>query len=144
MATTVNKKSKTRIEIDLEKVESFAAVGCTIEQIAINLGISDRTIYNRMAEEKKAGEDAERAGISGAIARGKMKGITAIENSLFKAAQEDWRAASFWLCNRAPDKWQSMNKIEMTGKDGSPLNTPQVIQLVGRIDDSGTDSAEAN
>ena len=126
MATTVNKKSKSRIEIDLDKAESFAAVGCSIEQIAVNLGISERTIYNRMAEEKKAGEDAEHAGISGAIARGTMKGITAIENSLFKAAQEDWRAASFWLCNRASDKWQSMNKVEMTGKGGAPIQPPSI------------------
>lgn len=123
MSTTV-KKSKTRIEIDLEKVESFAAVGCSIEQIAINLGISDRTLYRRIEEEKQLGEEAKMSGLSAAIARGKMKGITAIENSLFKAAQEDWRAASFWLCNRASDKWQSMNKVEMTGKGGTPLQPP--------------------
>ena len=124
MATTVNKKSKGRIEIDLEKVESFAAVGCTIEQIAVNLGISDRTLYRRIEEENQLGEEAKMSGLSGAIARGKAKGITTIENSLFQAAKTDWRAASFWLCNRASDKWQSMNKVEMTGKGGTPLQPP--------------------
>lgn len=121
---TEKKGTKPRIEIDIEKVEGFAAVGCSIEQIAINLGVSEATLYNRMAEEKEAGEEAETRGIRGAIARGRMKGITTIENSLFQAAKVDWRAASFWLCNRAPDKWQSMNKIEMTGKGGTPLQPP--------------------
>lgn len=131
MATDSKQKSKQRIEIDLAKVESFAAVGCTIEQIAINLGVSDRTLYNRMAEEKETGG----SGIADAIARGRMKGITTIENALFKAAQEDWRAASFWLCNRAPDKWQSMNKVEMTGKNGAPI-APPVFNIVAHSEKS--------
>lgn len=123
---TKGKGTKPKIEIDLDKVEGFAAVGCTIEQIAINLGVSEATLYNRMAEEKEAGEEAETRGIRGAIARGKMKGITTIENSLFQAAKTDWRAASFWLCNRASDKWQSMNKVEMTGKGGAPIQPPSI------------------
>lgn len=123
---TKSKGTKPKIEIDLEKVESFAAVGCSIEQIAINLGVSQATLYNRMAEEKEAGEEAEARGIRGAIARGKAKGITTIENSLFQAAKTDWRAASFWLCNRASDKWQSMNKVEVSGRNGSPLQPPSI------------------
>lgn len=127
MATTVKRKTKPKIEIDLVKVESLAAVGCTIEEIAASLGITDRTIYRRMQEEK--------SGVSEAITRGRMKGITTIENALFKAAQEDWRAASFWLCNRANDKWQSMNKIEMTGKNGAPIQPP-VFNIVAHSDKS--------
>lgn len=128
MATTVKRKTKPKIEIDLVKVESLAAVGCTIEEIAASLGITDRTIYRRMQEEKSE--------LSEAITRGRAKGIANVENALYKKAMEgDVGAIKFYLCNRSSDNWSSMNKIEMTGKNGAPIQPP-VFNIVAHSDKS--------
>lgn len=128
MATTVKRKTKPRIEIDLAKVESLAAIGCTIEEIAASLGISDKTIYRRMQEQKSE--------LSAALTRGRAKGIANVENALYKKAMEgDVGAIKFYLCNRAPDSWSSMNKIEMTGKNGAPINPPAItVEFIKNAD----------
>ena len=119
MATAVKRKTKPKIEIDLAKVESLAAVGCSIEEIAASMGISARTIHNRMKEEN--------AEIAEAITRGRAKGIASVENALYKKCIEgDVGAIKFYLCNRSPDSWSSMNKVEMTGKGGTPLQPPAI------------------
>ena len=113
-------RTKPKIEINIGQVERLAAIGCTLEEICLNLGFSYSTL-NRRKKEMKELEDA--------ITRGKAKGVREIENALFKRAQEgDVHAIKFWLCNRT-DKWSSIYKTEVTGANGTPLQPP-VINVV--------------
>ena len=110
------RKTKPRIEIDIAKVESFAAVGCSMEQIAANLGIAPSTLYSRVKENGEIGE---------AITRGRAKGVAKVANALFQKAMDgDVNAQKYYLGNRDPENWASLNKVEMTGKDGIPLQPP--------------------
>lgn len=110
--------SKQRIQIDLKKVEALAAIGCTHEEICLNLGISERTLYRRKNDMAEMAE---------AIKRGQAMGIREIENALFKKAKEgNTTAQIFFLANRAPDRWKSVNRTEVTGAGGTPISAPVI------------------
>lgn len=79
-------------------VQSWARDGLTDKQIAHNMGIGYRTLYewkNRHAQFAQA------------LKNGKDVVDAAVENSLLKAAMagEAW-AVCFWLKNRRPDRWR--------------------------------------
>lgn len=42
----------------------------------------------------------------------------------------DTAAGIFWLKNRKPEEWRDKQDIEMSGKDGKPLNSPQIIIML--------------
>ncbi len=108
--------ARERIQIDIEKVEALAAVGCSYEEICLNLRISSKTFYNKRKENPE---------ITEAIKRGQAKGLATIENALFKKAKEgNVTAAIFYLVNRGNGKWRSINRTEITGADGTPLSPP--------------------
>ena len=50
------KKTKPKIEFDLAKVEELASRGLTNAQIAHNLNVSERTIYNNKKENAEIAE----------------------------------------------------------------------------------------
>lgn len=80
---------------DPEKVESLAARGLTMEQIASCLGIH----YATLAEKRKEFVEFDEA-----IKRGRDKGISIIANSLYESAKEgNTTAQIFFLKARA--KW---------------------------------------
>ncbi len=80
---------------DSDKVESLAARGLTMEQIAHTMGISYQTLNERSKEYTDFAE---------AIKRGKSKGISVIANSLFEGAKSgNTTAQIFFLKARA--KW---------------------------------------
>jgi hypothetical protein len=41
----------------------------------------------------------------------------------------DVTAAIFWLKNRRPDEWRDIKAVELTGKDGGPIQTEDVSAL---------------
>ena len=96
-----------RTEIDLDKIESYAALGLTREQVCNNLGFTSRTWQNH----NKDGSLEE------AYLRGKAKGITEIANALFKKAQEGNTTAQifFLKCNG----WKEESSVEV--KNTSPV-----------------------
>ena len=96
-----------KTEIDLEKIEHFAALGLTREQVAHNLGFTSRTWQNH----NKDGSLEE------AYTRGKSKGISVIANALYqKAKQGNTTAQIFFLkCNG----WKEESAVEV--KNTSPV-----------------------
>jgi transposase len=76
----------------------WARDGLTDEQIAHNMGIRSKTLYewkNRFSE------------ISEALKSGKEVVDYQVENALLKAALEgNTTAQIFWLKNRRPDRWR--------------------------------------
>lgn len=102
MAKTEKKKTKPKIEINLQEVEALAANGLTQQQIADSLGISVSTIESRLRENEE---------FKDAIKRGKSKGIAMIANQLFKKAKSgDTTSMIFFLKTQAG--WKETQTVE--------------------------------
>jgi len=99
-------------KLDIERVESVAAMGGTNEQIASALGVSPTTLRNIRKRDKAVDE---------AIARGKDKADLQVVAALYKKAvgydgldrqnNKVWMAGDttamiFWLKNRRPLEWK--------------------------------------
>ena len=96
-----------KVVIDLAKIESYAALGLTREQVAHNLGFSFKTWtrYNKNGSLEEA------------YTRGKSKGISVIANALYKKAREGNTTAQifFLKCNG----WKEESAVEV--KNTSPV-----------------------
>lgn len=87
----------------IEKSESLAARGLTIEEIADCLGMKRTALY----EKKKENQD-----LAEAIKRGRSKGISIISNSLYESAKNgNTTAQIFYLKCRA--HWKETNVTEI-------------------------------
>ena len=90
-----------KIELDLAKIEQFAALGLTREQVAHNLGFSFKT-WTRYNTD---------GSLEDAYMKGKSKGISVIANALYqKAKQGNTTAQIFFLkCNG----WKEENGLDL-------------------------------
>lgn len=71
---------KPRIDIDISRVEEYAAQGLTQAEICLCLGISERTLYNYKRES---------ADFADAIKRGQAKAASEVANVLYLKATKD-------------------------------------------------------
>ena len=99
-----------------EQVENLAAQGLTVDQIALVLGVSHWTIYERQNEYSE---------FSDAIKRGRGKGIANVTNALYEKAtvDKDNTAMIFYLKNRAG--WVDKQEVQST------VEQRHVIDLTG-------------
>ena len=101
-------KTKPKIEIDLAKVEALASRLLSKEQIAISLGISERTLYTN---QKESAEFAE------AIKRGREKGVATIANKLVESAIDgNTTAQIFILKTHGGQEWKDKQNINLIGE----------------------------
>jgi transcriptional regulator with XRE-family HTH domain len=105
---------------DLDEVEELASHGLTQEQIALALGISETTLYERKAEL---------ADFADAIKRGQAKGIKDIVNALYINAKVagNLGAQIFYLKNRAG--WKDKFEGELSGKEGKPIEVDVAVKV---------------
>lgn len=85
------------IEINAElcnKAEGFAAQGMTMEQIALALGMGQRTLYEKKAEYTQ---------FSQSIEDGQAKGIAIVTNALFERAKGCSHPEEKIFCNKDGD-----------------------------------------
>ena len=116
--TTVKRKTKPRIEINLDVVEGLAAQGLSDTQIAQVLGISRSTLVKRKRES---------AQFTQAINRGKAKGIAKVTQKLFeKINQNDLGAIIFYL--HCQGGWSEKQKVELTCRDGAPVQVQTITE----------------
>lgn len=79
-------------------LEGWAREGLTDEQIAKNIGIGERTLYEWKEKYPQ---------ISQSLKKGKEVVDYQVENALLSSALEgNTTAQIFWLKNRRPDKWR--------------------------------------
>jgi hypothetical protein len=109
--------------LDIERVESVAAMGGTNEQIAVALRISEGTLFN-IRKRDKAVDDA--------IKRGKEKADLLVIGALYKKAiAGDVTAMIFWLKNRQPDKWRDRHEAAFLGEQAVTVNITPVKKRRG-------------
>ena len=117
---------------NLLKITNWAANGCTLDEIARNMGIARSTLQDWLTK---------RSDISGAIKEGRQMAIEAVENALFRRASgqcsvtetteftdangktttkvivkelpPDTAALIFFLKNRIPDKYSDRRVMEV-------------------------------
>lgn len=105
-------KTKPRIEIDLQKVEHYASLGLTQQQIADALGISRTTLQGRIRDSELFEQ---------AIKRGQAKGVAFVASRLLEKVKErDTASIIFFL--KTKGGYKETQKVEMT----ADVNTTNV------------------
>ena len=98
------KYQKWLLKENLLELEGWARDGLTDEQIAKNMGISVKTLFNYKTNHLP---------ILQALKKGKEVVDYEVENALLSSALEgNTTAQIFWLKNRRPDKWRDKQKEE--------------------------------
>lgn len=138
---------RTKIEVDLKKVEEFAQVCDNEEEIALALGISYRTLQNRKKDF---------ANFATAIKKGKAKANAFVGGKLMSLIKEGNPAAIiFYMKSRCG--WRETVRQEITGAEGdavkvetkqqydlSKLSVSQLEALETILNDSDTSKSGGN
>ena len=145
-------KSKYHKDFPL-MVEGWLRDGLTDKEICKRLGVSEATYYEY---QKKHPEFLK------AVQRGKAPIDIRVENALLKRALgfeyeekhhetresngkvyevekvvkkkalPDVTAQIFWLKNRKPRQWRDVRNMQLTGKDGGPIETKQDLSALSK------------
>lgn len=111
-------RTKPKIELDLQKVEEYAGLGLTREEIALSLGVSYSTLNRRVKESEE---------VDAAMKRGRAKANIKVGNALMKAIEGgNVTAIIFYLKARAG--WTEKQQIEAEIK--SQENVPEGLTAV--------------
>lgn len=92
-------------EAEIKTLESMAAVGVTLEQMAKIHGVSQETLSNRYGDRIGAARCKAVASVGGALYRKAMAGNVA--------------CMIFYL--KTQGGWREKTELEVTGKGGGPL-----------------------
>lgn len=136
-------------KVDFKQVAKYAAAGFTDEQLAVVLGVCEKTICNwkedpRFFTALKKGKGSSDARVVESLfsrALGHEYDEVVTEEIINKKGKvtssrsrkttrrmilPDVTACIFWLKNRQPQLWR--DRRELTGKDGQPLNGPGRVE----------------
>jgi hypothetical protein len=122
------RKSKydTHVKPYLDEIQGWAMSGLTDEQIADNLGLSARTLYEyknkypQFLQALKKGKDIADAQVVNSLFR-LATGFTYHEEAttttgevvtVQKYSKPNTTATIFWLKNRQPDKWRDKTEVK--------------------------------
>ena len=115
-------KTKPRIEIDLQKVEHYASLGLTQQQIADALGISRTTLYSRIKESEQFEQ---------AIKKGQAKGIAFVAARLLEKVKErDTASIIFFLKTRGG--WTEKQQFEVQTTEKVPEGLTEVFAKLNK------------
>lgn len=103
-------------EADIEKIERMAGIGLTLTQIAIILGMSDRSF----SRHKKQIPEVEEA-----FQRGKVLAIEAVASNLFELCMEK-HAPSIMFFLKTQGRWKEVNRVETQVNDVTENKAPNV------------------
>jgi hypothetical protein len=110
-----------------DKIVSALSAGNYKEHAARYAGISERTLYGWLKRGEQFEEKGEPASdekyflfmqaVENAIASSIVEDVAIIR----KAGNKHWQARAWMLERRAPKEWGRQERVEMTGKDGGPI-----------------------
>jgi hypothetical protein len=136
----------------IEQAEKLCKLGATDMEVADFFGVEVRTVYRWKAENEefcqalKAGKDTADERVERSLyarANGyehdevdiRVVGGEIVQTPIRKYYPPDTTAAIFWLKNRKPSQWRETKAVELTGKDGGPMETISRVELAA-LDDS--------
>lgn len=111
--------ARPEIPIDLKKVEEFAQVCDSEEEIARALGVSQDTLTRRKKDY---------ADFADAIKRGRAKANIFVGGKLMQKIRDgDTASIIFYL--KARCGWRDVNRTELTGANGGAIAMNSIAQL---------------
>ena len=146
--------SKFKPEFNAQ-AEKLCKLGATDMELADFFDVEVRTLYRWKAENAefcqalKAGKDEADDRVERSLyarANGyehdevdiRVVGGAIVQTPIRKYYPPDTTAAIFWMKNRRPEQWRETKAVELTGKDGGPMETITRIELVD-MDGNGED-----
>jgi transposase-like protein len=131
-------KYETEVKDKLTLVQAWARDGLTNDQIAHNLGITEKTLYewqnkySEFSEALKRGKEVIDIEVENALLKRALgyryeeityEAVEIGENrtpatkikTVVKEIQPDTTAQIFWLKNRRPDAWRDKQNVEHSG-----------------------------
>ena len=107
-------------------LEGWARNGLSMEQIAKNVGVAKKTLYEWQKKESS---------ISNALKKGREVVDFEVENALYKSAMSgNVTAQIFWLKNRMADSWK--NKIVDSENEEAINNASEILVKIRKtVDD---------
>lgn len=141
----------------LLKLEAWARNGLTDEQIAKNIGISRKTLYEWKAKysdisnslkkgkevvdievenallKRALGYDYEENTYEAKYDKEERRYIQVLTKTVTKHVQPDTTAQIFWLKNRKPKDWRDKQEIEHSGNVNNPfegLTTEELREVI--------------
>ncbi|MBQ3161068.1 MAG: hypothetical protein IJC04_02955 [Oscillospiraceae bacterium] len=145
-------------EEGLLQLEAWARNGLTDEQIAANMGIAIRTLYEykdrypQIMQSLKRGKEVVDIQVENALLK-RALGYTykettreaqfnpqteqyemVVTKEVTKEVVPDTTAQIFWLKNRKPEEWRDKKDVEHSGSVNNPfaaLSTEQLLKLAG-------------
>lgn len=141
VATAERPMGRPRIAIDVAEITRLAALGLSADQIADRLGVSRRTLFNRMNEDPAARE---------AMDQGLSEGIDFAASKLHELISEkNLGAICFYLRTRG--HWRAAPQvIQVTHSNTAPPTIDgHIFDLAARqsalldLDDDGAPESEA-
>ena len=137
-------------------LEAWARDGLTDEQIAANIGIHVRTLYEwkkrnqQIVQSLKKGEEVIDYEVENALLK-KALGYTVKEEKLTKDGEVvelerevpgDVTAQIFWLKNRKPEKWRNKPETDRADSTAEMLKNAQTLAEILRNPAPGRDIAD--
>ena len=93
-----------KTQIDYEMVKKYAMLGLKDAEIALLLGIRAESFCRLKTKDEK---------LVNALKEGQTIAKVSVTKALYNAAiNGNITACIFWLCNRFPDEWKNINRIE--------------------------------
>ena len=129
-----------------EKVYQLCLLGATEPEIASFFDVSEKTLHNwrrhpEFLQALKDGREGADQNVADRLYQ-KATGYSHGEDKIFlykgepvivkttKHYPPDTTAAIFWLKNRRPDLWRDKHNMEVSGPDGSPLQSEVKVTFV--------------
>ena len=114
-----------------EKIVTAIGAGNYQDTAAAYAGISSTTFFRWMAEAQNPGAGKElrefRAAVEKARADAEARNVALIQNA---AQNGTWQAAAWFLERSHPTKWGRINRTEISGPDGGPIETKVDIEAL--------------
>jgi hypothetical protein len=111
-----------------ENILPLAPLGCTVEQMATLLRVTDRTIYNWLETHDDFFQ---------AVQLARLQAHMEVGHSVFKQATRygNVAAAIFWLKSHYPKIWREKQELDLRMPDGVQISLVDRAKLDGKSDE---------
>lgn len=115
----------------IEKIVGYLRAGAYVETAAAAAGISKQTLYTwlrRAVDENE--EDPIFAKFAAAVEEAQALAEVRDIALIGKAAETQWQAAAWRLERKSPERWGRKDRVELSGKNGGPVQTAALVQVI--------------